>query len=168
MLFSKLYLSFLNRIHSKKYNKVFRRIYSKKGVVFEGSGPSWISPDVWIDRYNCSNITIGENVKISREVMILDHDYSVNHVYKKMNPSKSKQEDVCITGKIVIGSNTFVGARVTILPNTIIGRNCIIGACSVVKGTIPDNSICVGNPCRVIGNVQSAFIKYFEGGNLNG
>ena len=32
------------------------------------------------------------------------------------------------------------------MPGTVIGDNCIIGAGSVVKGTIPDNSIVFGNP----------------------
>lgn len=55
---------------------------------------------------------------------------------------------------ITIGSNCFIGARATLLPGTTIGKNCIIGACSVVKGNIPDDSIVVGNPARIIKNTK--------------
>lgn len=52
---------------------------------------------------------------------------------------------------ISIDENSFIGARSSILPGTVIGKNVIVGACSVVKGNIPDNSIVVGNPAKVIG-----------------
>lgn len=45
----------------------------------------------------------------------------------------------------------FVGANAIILPNTKIGSNCIIGAGSVIATDIPDNSVVVGNPCKIIG-----------------
>lgn len=157
------YLMFLNKIHSKRYNKVVQRHYSKKGVVFEGKGPSWFSPDIWIDGYNYKNIVIGENVKISKEVMILGHDYSINHVFKKMNNYGDEKADYCSTGQISIGANTFIGARVTILPNTQIGKNCIIGAGSVVKGRIPDNSVCIGNPCKRICSIEETIAKHIKG-----
>ena len=51
---------------------------------------------------------------------------------------------------IVIGSNCWIGADVTILPGVSIGNNTIIGAKSVVTKNIPDNVIAVGNPCRVL------------------
>ena len=63
---------------------------------------------------------------------------------------------------IEIGENSFIGARVSILPGTTIGKNCIIGACTVVKGNIPDNSICIGNPCQIIGNSLEYAKKHFE------
>lgn len=53
-------------------------------------------------------------------------------------------------GKVIIGSNCFIGARTLILPNVIIGDNVIVGAGSVVTKNIPSNSVAVGNPCKVI------------------
>ena len=46
------------------------------------------------------------------------------------------------------------GGGVILLANIKIGQNCIIGAGSVVTKDIPDNSIAVGNPAKVIGNVE--------------
>lgn len=45
------------------------------------------------------------------------------------------------------------------MPGTTIGRGCIIGAGSVVRGTIPEYSIVIGNPCEVIGNSREYFEK---------
>lgn len=57
-------------------------------------------------------------------------------------------------GTIEIGDNTFIGARVILLDNIRIGKNCIIGSGSIVTKDIPDNSIAVGNPAKVIGKFQ--------------
>ena len=51
---------------------------------------------------------------------------------------------------ITIGNNVWIGAQVCVLPGVTIGDNCVIGAGSVVTKNIPDNSLAVGNPCRVI------------------
>lgn len=55
---------------------------------------------------------------------------------------------------VSIGENSFIGARVVILPGTQIGKLCIIGAGAVVKGDIPDYSVVVGNPCRIISDTR--------------
>lgn len=66
-------------------------------------------------------------------------------------------------GRISIGENSFIGCRCLILPNTEIGKNCIIGAGSVVKGRIPDNSVVVGNPAKIIGDVREFGAKWING-----
>ena len=50
-----------------------------------------------------------------------------------------------------IGAGCWVGDRVTILAGADIGRHCVIGAGAVVRGAIPDNSVAVGVPARVVG-----------------
>ena len=53
-------------------------------------------------------------------------------------------------GKIEIGDNTFIGTRSTILPNVAIGKNCIVGACSLVTKNIPDGQVWGGVPAHFI------------------
>lgn len=51
---------------------------------------------------------------------------------------------------IKVGSNCWFGANVTILPGVTIGNGVVIGAGSVVTKDLPDDTICVGNPCKVL------------------
>jgi len=52
--------------------------------------------------------------------------------------------------EVVIEEKTVIGSGSVILPNTIIGNNCAIGAMSFVKRDIPSNEIWAGNPIRKI------------------
>lgn len=54
----------------------------------------------------------------------------------------------------MIGDNVTLGVNVTIIGGVIVGNNVIIGAGSVVVKDIPDNSVAVGNPCRVIKTIE--------------
>ena len=55
-----------------------------------------------------------------------------------------------LCGEVVVGEGTWVGAGTTIIQGIHIGRNCFIGAGSVVVKDIPDNSLCYGNPAKLI------------------
>ena len=57
-----------------------------------------------------------------------------------MDPISGPKGDGFYLGEIEIGDNTWVGAGTIILLGTRIGRNCVIGAGSVVKGDVPDNT----------------------------
>jgi lipopolysaccharide O-acetyltransferase len=57
------------------------------------------------------------------------------------------------TGPIRIGRGTWLAERVAVLRGSDIGRCCIVGANSVVRGTLPDYSIAVGAPARIVGEV---------------
>lgn len=55
-----------------------------------------------------------------------------------------------LCGDVEIGEGSWIGAGTTIIQGIRVGSNCFIGAGSVVVGDIPDNTLCYGNPCRVI------------------
>ena len=54
------------------------------------------------------------------------------------------------TGKITIGEDVFLGARVFVMPGVNIGARSVIGACSVVTKDVPADVFAAGNPCRVL------------------
>ncbi len=66
--------------------------------------------------------------------------------------SLAEKEDV-LYGNIVIGNNCNIGWNVVIMPGVRIGDNCIIGVGAIVTHDVPDNSIVVGVPAKVIGDV---------------
>jgi len=74
---------------------------------------------------------------------IIEHDCIVNN-YVHIAPG------VVLTGGVEIGELTFVGANSTILPGVKIGGNCKIGAGSVVRKNVPNNSLVYGNPFRIV------------------
>ncbi len=55
---------------------------------------------------------------------------------------------------ITIGNNVWIGAGVSVLPGVTIGDNVVIGAGSVVTKNIPSNVVAVGNPCRIVKQLQ--------------
>lgn len=146
---------------SKRYMKKIVKLYIKLGIKFEGK-PNWINPGVYFDSRDYSKIKIGNNVTISREVMFLTHDYSIYHAVKNIELADLENKKILFLMEIHIGENVFIGARASILPGTNIGNNSIIGAGAVVKGNIPENSIVIGNPAKVIGNVDEWAKKQLE------
>ncbi len=63
---------------------------------------------------------------------------------------------LCYAEPVRIGHHVWLGAGVTVCPGVTIGNNCVIGAGSVVTRDIPDNSIAVGVPARVIRTLSEA------------
>ena len=88
-------------------------------------------------------IEIGDDVIITENVFLITHEGSICLIHHE-NPKLD------LFGTIKIGNNSFIGMNSLILPNTTIGKNCIVGAGSIVRGNIPDNSVVIGNPARVI------------------
>ena len=83
-------------------------------------------------------ISIGNNVTITGATLLC-HDASTK---KELGYSK--------VGRIDIGNDVFIGKGSIILPGTRIGNRVIVGAGCVVASDIPDNSVVVGNPGRIL------------------
>ena len=94
---------------------------------------------VILDPSHCWLIEIGDNVTMAPRVHILCHDASTKDClgYTKI-------------GRVTIGNHVFIGADSVVLPGVTIGNNVVIGANSTVTHDIPDNSVAVGSPARVI------------------
>jgi acetyltransferase-like isoleucine patch superfamily enzyme len=90
------------------------------------------------------SIEIGDDVWTGHHVYITDQ----NHGYD--DPGLPISQQVQPERPVSIGSGSWIGHGSVILPGATIGRNVVIGANSVVTGPIPDHSIAVGAPARVI------------------
>ena len=77
----------------------------------------------------------------------LDHDVKVGN-FVHIAPHST------LCGEVSVGEGTWVGAGTTVIQGIHIGKNCFIGAGAVVVNDIPDNSLCYGNPARVIKKIN--------------
>jgi acetyltransferase-like isoleucine patch superfamily enzyme len=134
-----------------------RAIWLKKRNLF-GS----IGKDVMIQNYklpfNPDKVFIGNNVRIAAGVSMITHDV-MHHMLNNMDENcRNKIKFNEKVGEIHIGNNVFIGANTLILYDVSIGNNVIIGAGSIVTKDLPDNSVCVGSPCKKIGEFDE-FVK---------
>ncbi len=100
--------------------------------------------------YCAEKITVGDNVMIGGSCKIWDTDFHpLNTLLRTENPNEGYK-----TKPIIIGNNVFIGGFSIILKGTTIGDGSIIGAGSVVSGTIPAGEIWAGNPARFIKKIN--------------
>ena len=96
-------------------------------------------------------ITLGPRVMIADHVYVADHD----HDYRAVD-IPIKQQALIASGPVTIGADSWIGANACITGGVRIGRHCVIGAQSVVTKDIPDFSVAVGAPARVVKQFDAA------------
>lgn len=101
--------------------------------------------------YARKGIFIGDNTLIGANTKILDNDFHPVEVEAR----KSGNKNMIRSKKVVIGKDCFIGCNALILKGTIIGDGSVVGAGSVVSGEFPNGVIIVGNPARIIKNIQT-------------
>ena len=101
-----------------------KRIFINSGCKFQDQGGVVIGDDS----------LIGHNAVLAT----LNHDLAPSR-RADMHPAR-----------IVIGRNVWIGSNVTVLPGVTIGDNSVVAAASVVTKDVPENSIVVGSPARVV------------------
>jgi acetyltransferase-like isoleucine patch superfamily enzyme len=126
---------------------------SAERQTWNGPGPAVRIGDGTAIRPYCTisaaaGIEIEENVVLSAFTTVVDSDHGFD------GPSENVLWNPQIAEPISIGRGTWIGERVGVLRGARIGRFCIIGANSVVRGEIPSYSIAVGAPARVVGSTR--------------
>ncbi|WP_350016677.1 acyltransferase [Rhodanobacter sp. IGA1.0] len=89
-------------------------------------------------------VTIGKRVTVTSGVQFITHDGST-WLIRDVKGRRFR------FAPISIGDDVFVGVNSIILPGVRIGSRCIIGAGSVVTRSVPEGSVAVGVPAKVIG-----------------
>lgn len=158
-----------NFLWPNSYMKNYTQYLLSCGVILQGM-PAFIADDVYFDSHDYSIISIGNDVVISMGVTLLTHDYSIARgieaIKGKLWVNDAKNTPYFLK-PISIGDNCFIGAGSILLPGTNIGRDCIIGAHTVVKGNIPDDSVVIGNPGRIVAKTSEWAKRHLDLNDYN-
>ena len=96
-----------------------------------------------------SRVEIGDHAFIAHEVVLADSFAVVPGAEGTLTPSDGQRST------IVVGRNSWIGARATILAGVRIGEGAIVGAAAVVEDDVPDFTIAAGVPARIVGSVAT-------------
>ncbi|MBE5991354.1 MAG: sugar O-acetyltransferase [Paenibacillaceae bacterium] len=161
----KMYMTAFNE--SKPDNQKLRQELMNK--LFGKEMKVWIEPPF----YCCygTNIMIGDDSYINFNCHFVDDGKII--IGKKVmfgpgvtiatvgHPIRPDMREYMYSQPVVIEDNCWIGAGTIICPGITIGENSVIGAGSVVTKDVPQNSVAVGNPCRVIREIDEHDMKYY-------
>jgi acetyltransferase-like isoleucine patch superfamily enzyme len=102
-----------------------------------------INYETWIDRY----------VEIKNQVGVGHRSFLVTFNHDHSDPN-GRYLGRLIFKQIIIEEGAWLGCNVTILPGVEIGKGAMVGAGSVVTKNVPNNSLAVGNPAKIIKNLD--------------
>ncbi len=99
---------------------------------------SALNPGTFV--YCADSIKIGTGARVAHYCSILDHDYAISS-------SGASFEEGKISSPVVIGKNVWLGAHVMVMKGVSIGDGAVIGAQSMVRRSVPDNTLayCASN-----------------------
>ena len=142
----------------EKRKNILKKLFHKTGENFH------IESNFWCD-YGY-RIEIGENFYANHNVVMLDAGgisfgdkvlvapQCGFHTSGHPIDAQTRNSAIEYARPIKVGNDVWIGAGVHVCPGVTIGNNVVIGAGSVVVRDIPDNSIAVGDPCRVIKKID--------------
>ncbi|MFD6452135.1 acyltransferase [Nocardia sp. NPDC055165] len=97
------------------------------------------------------DIEIGESTLVADWCYICDFDHRMDDINMPI------KDQGIVKSPVRIGPDTWIAAKVTVLRDTRVGRGCVLGAHAVVRGDVPDYSIAVGAPAKVVKNRKVAW-----------
>ncbi|KAM5341376.1 hypothetical protein ACJ41O_014407 [Fusarium nematophilum] len=95
---------------------------------------------------DCGLVTIGNRVMFGPFVSI----FAATHETEV----QSRRDGVEYAKSVIIGDDCWIGGNTTIMPGVTIGKGCTIGSGSIVTKDIPDFSVALGTPAKVIKKVD--------------
>ncbi|MGN9135088.1 acyltransferase [Clostridium sp. HCP1S3_B4] len=100
----------------------------------------------------CNKILIGDGCLFGANVFITDNFHGNNSM--EQNNILPINRPLEVKGSVCIGKNVWIGRNVCIMPGVAIGDGAIIGSNAVVTHDIPEKSVAVGVPAKVIKQIN--------------
>lgn len=154
--------------HNSKDGKWYKRTRIASTAVLTDTQNLTIKDNVWINHYvridAAGGVSIGEGCQIGYGSCILSHSthISIRLMGFKSMEYAAKDRVGYVAKKTTIGRYTFVGGGSFIMPGVHVGKGCVIGVNSVVNNDLPDYSIAVGSPAKIIGSTKDIDKKFLD------
>lgn len=134
------------------------RIFPGMRAECHGNGQLFVHDNVSIGQgfhvIASSELNIGSGCLISGNVFVTDTDHTFDYIDHPVFEQVNK------ISQTHIGENCFLGVGVRIQAGTTLGKGCIVGANSVVRGHFPAHSVIVGAPARIVKRYNLALSKW--------
>lgn len=150
----------------KKREKMLKEMFAEIGE------NCYIEPPFY-SNFGGAHIHFGKNVYCNFGVTMVDDTHIYVGDYTMFGPNVTvataghpvlpelRESAYQYNAPVHIGRNCWIGAGAIILPGITIGSNAVIGAGSVVTKDIPDSVVAVGNPCRILRNINEHDKEYY-------
>lgn len=139
-----IFLKGINKVYIGKKVRIFPHLRLET----HQNGSVHIADDVVISQN--VHITSAGKLEIGSRTLILANSFitNIDHDYQEIGTAVINQKYLVKETKI--GENCFIGMGAAIMAGTILGKQCVVGANSVVRGEFPDYCVIVGSPAKII------------------
>ncbi len=168
-------LGYLNRLYDFNMTRPIeleKREAMLKEMFAEIGEGCYIEPPFHAN-FGGKHVHFGKNIYANFNLTLVDDTHIYVGDYTMFGPNVTvataghpilpelRKEGYQYNAPITIGKNCWIGAGAIILPGITIGDNVVIGAGSIVTKNIPSNVVAVGNPCKVLREVNEDDKKYY-------
>lgn len=147
--------------YDKSRKRFFKHCRIASTAVITDKKSLQLEDNVWINHYvridAAGGVKIGEGCQIGYGACILSHSThnSIRLMGYHFMEYNAKDRIGYIAKQTTIGRYTFVGGGSYIMPGVTVGKGCVIGVNSVVTHDIPDYSIAIGSPAKIVGSTKT-------------
>ena len=169
--------------YMKEYNTLGlgdeKRMEELMPLMFAEVGPNTYVQPPFYANWGGAHVHFGEWVYANFNLTLVDdgHIYIGDHTMIGPNVTiataghpilpELREKEMQYNVDVKIGRNVWIGAGAIIVPGVTIGDNTVIGAGSVVTKDIPANVVAVGNPCRVMREINDHDKEYYKDKKIN-
>lgn len=165
-------LDMLYDFNSTRPTELKKRAEMLKNMFAEIGEDCYIEPPLH-SNWGGKHVHFGKNVYANFNLTLVDDTHIYVGDYTMLGPNvvlataghpilpELREKAYQFNMPIHIGRNCWLGAGVIVLPGVTIGDNTVIGAGSVVTKDIPSNCVAVGNPCRVLREINDRDREYY-------
>lgn len=149
-----------------------KRINMLKEMFAEIGDGCYIEPPLH-SNWGGHHVHFGKNIYANFNLTLVDDTHIYVGDYTMIGPNVTiataghpilpelREKGYQYNAPVHIGKNCWIGAGVIIVPGITIGDNVVIGAGSIVTKDLPDNVIAVGNPCKIVREINDYDKQYY-------